>query len=122
MHIVSDKSPEEIQIEKFIVEPSSAKVKNTKRFLQVSCLESQRKLQIKVKLHGHQFQSDQIKVKVVNENVLMVKAEDIHKRFERKFTLPLDSTVSKIGFWLDNTEVNTQTLYISVPIDDLGGS
>ena len=58
----------------------------------------------------------------MNENVLMVKAEDIHKRFERKFTLPLDSTVSKIGFWLDNTEVNTQTLYISVPIDDLGGS
>ena len=115
----SDKSPEDIQIEKFIVEPNSAKVKNTKRFLQVSCLESHKKLQIKVKLHGHKFQSDQIEVKIENENVLMVKAEDIHKKFERKFTLPLDSMVSKIKSRLDNTEVNTQTLFISVPIEDL---
>ena len=118
----SDKSPEEIQIEKFILEPNSAKVKNTKRFLQVSCLESHKKLQIKVKLYGHKFQSDQIEVKVENENVLMVKAENIHKRFERKFTLPLDSMVSKIKSRLDNTEVNTQTLFISVPIKDLSGS
>ena len=88
----------------------------------MSCLESLRKLQIKVKLHGHKFESDQIKVKVVQENVLMVKAEYMHKRFERKFKLPLDSKVSKIDSWLDNTEVNTQTLFISVPIEDLCGS
>ena len=113
------KSPGEIQIQKCIVEPNSAKVKNTKRFLQVSCLESHRKLQIKIKLHGHKFENDQIKVKVVNDNVLMVKAEDIHKKFERKFTLPLDSIVSKIKSRLDNTEVNTQTLFVSVPIEDL---
>ena len=87
----SDKSSEEIQIEKFIVEPNTAKAKNTKRFLQVSCLESHKKLQIKVKLHGHKFHSDRIEVKIVHENVLMVKAEDTHKRFERKFTLPLHS-------------------------------
>ena len=79
-------------------------------------MESRRKLQIKVKLHGHKFQSNHIEVKVENENVLMVKAEDIHKRFERKFTLPLDSMVSKIESRLDNTKVNTQTLFISVPI------
>ena len=115
----SDKSPEEIQIEKLIVEPNSSKVKITKRFLQVSCLESHRKLQIKVKLHGHKFQSDRIEVKVMSENVLMVKAEDIHKKFERKFKLPLDSIVSKIKSRLDNTEVNTQTLFIIVPIKDL---
>lgn len=115
----SDKSSEEIQIEKFIVEPNTAKAKNTKRFLQVSCLESHKKLQIKVKLHGHKFHSDRIEVKIVHENILMVKAEDTHKRFERKFTLPLDSMVSKIDSWLDNTEVNTQTLFVSVPIEDL---
>ena len=104
------------------MEPNTAKAKNTKRFLQVSCLESHKKLQIKVKLHGHKFHSDRIEVKIVHENILMVKAEDTHKRFERKFKLPLDSMVSKIDSWLDNTEVNTQTLFISVPIEDLSGS
>ena len=115
----SVESPEETQIEKFIVEPNSAKVKSSKGFLQVSCLESHSKLQIKVKLHGHKFQSDRIEVKVMNGNVLMVKAEDIHKKFERKFTLPLDSMVSNIDSRLDNTEENTQTLFISVPNEDL---
>jgi len=52
------------------------------------------------------------------ENVLIVKAEDMKKKFERKFKLPKYSLVSKISSHLNNTEERSQTLLINIPKEE----
>jgi len=49
------------------------------------------------------------------ENVLIVKAEDVKKKFERKFQLPKYSLVSKISSYLNYTEEDSQVLIINIP-------
>ena len=90
----------------------------SKQFMfRVSCQEDMDKLEIKIKLHGHKFKAENLDVQVINDNILVVKAEDDEEKFERKFKLPSNVLVDKIESKVDIKEENTQTLAIHVPKD-----
>ena len=75
------------------------------------------KLEIKICLHGHKFKAEHLDVQLINDNILVVKAEDDEEKFERKFKLPSNVLVDKIESKFDVKEENTQTLAIHVPKD-----
>jgi len=87
----------------------------SKRFLQVSNYEDNESIRIKIKFHGHKFTREQLQMHIGKENVLIVKAEDVKKKFERKFKLPKNSLVSKISSYLNDTEEDSQILIINIP-------
>merc|ERR1712008_380231 len=88
----------------------------SKQFMsRVSCQEDMEKVEIKIQLHGHRFKSENLDVQVINDNVLVVKAEDNEEKFERKFQLPSNVLVDKIESKFDVKEENTQTLTINIP-------
>merc|ERR1711963_869985 len=60
----------------------------TKFGSKVSVNETLEKVEIKVDLIGHKFTTEHLDVQVIDENLLIVKAEDGDKKFERKFKLP----------------------------------
>ena len=74
-------------------------------------------LEIKIQLHGHKFKAENLDVQVINDNILVVKAEDDEEKFERKFKLPSNVLVDKIESKFDVKEENAQTLSIRVPKD-----
>ena len=57
--------------------------RTSKRFLQVSNYEDSESIRIKIKFHGHKFTSEQVQLYIGEENVLIVKAEDMKKKFDR---------------------------------------
>merc|ERR1712213_126750 len=59
----------------------------------------------------------EIKIQFVNENILVVKADDEEEKFERKFKLPSNILVEKIESKFDFKEEDTQTLLINIPKD-----
>ena len=77
----------------------------------VSCQEDMEKVQIKIYLHVHEFKAENLDVEVINDNILVVKAEDDEEKFERKFDF------DKIESKFDDMEENTQTLEFLVPKD-----
>jgi len=83
----------------------------------VTSQEDVEKVNIKVILCGHKFQPENLDVQVINDNVLVVKAEDDVERFERKFKLPNNVKVDKIVSKFDTKEENVQTLTINIPKD-----
>ena len=85
----------------------------------VSCHENMEKVEIKIQLHGHKFKAENLDVQVINNDVLVVKAEDDEEKFERKFKLPFNILVDKIESKFDVKEENTQTLAILVPKKDV---
>merc|ERR1712008_515723 len=90
----------------------------SKQFMsRVSCQEDMEKVGIKIQLHGHRFKAGDLDVQVINNDVLVVKAEDDEEKFERKFKLPSNVLVDKIESKFDVKEENTQTLSIHVPKD-----
>merc|ERR1712086_627783 len=107
-----DKSSEENKT----VEPATKMT--SKQFMsRVSCQEDMEKVEIKIQLHGHKFKAENLDVQVINNDVLVVKAEDDEEMFERKFKLPSNVLVDKIESKFDVKEENTQTLSIHVPKD-----
>merc|ERR1712018_145388 len=49
----------------------------SKRFMsKVACQETMEKVEIKIQFGGHQFKAEDLDVQVVNDNVLVVKADD----------------------------------------------
>merc|ERR1711963_776381 len=56
-------------------------------------------------------------VQVINDDVLVVKAEDDEEKFERKFKLPNNVLSDKIESKFDTKEENVQTLTINIPKD-----
>merc|ERR1712209_183371 len=75
------------------------------------------KVNIKVILCGHKFQPENLDVQVINDDVLVVKAEDEEEKFERKFKLPTNVLVDEIESKFDTKEENEQTLTINIPKD-----
>merc|ERR1711944_98048 len=70
----------------------------SKRFMfKVSCQETMEKVEIKIQLGGHKFKAEDLDVQVINDNVLVVKAEDDEEKFERKFKLSSDIIVEKLN-------------------------
>ena len=96
----------------------SATKTTSKQFMsRVSCHENMEKVEIKIQLHGHKFKAENLDVQVINDNILVVKAEDDKEKFEKKFKLPSNILVGKIESKFDVKEENTQTLSIHVPKD-----
>ena len=96
----------------------SATKTTSKQFMsRVSCHENMEKVEIKIQLHGHKFKAENLDVQVINDNILVVKAEDDKEKFEKKFKLPSNILVDKIESKFDVKEENTQTLVIHVPKD-----
>merc|ERR1712053_8018 len=75
----------------------------SKRFMsKVSCQETMEKVEIKIQFGGHKFTAENLEVKVINENVLVIKAEDDEEKIESKF---------------DVKEEDVQTLIVNIPKD-----
>merc|ERR1711963_1370355 len=90
----------------------------SKRFMfKVSCQETMEKVGIKIKFGGHKFEGENLDVQVINDNILVVKAEDNEEKFERKFKLSSDILVEKIESKFDVKEEDVQTLVINIPKD-----
>jgi len=91
--------------------------KVTKLGTKVSVHETMEKVEIKVELLGHKFKAEHLEVKVIDGNVLVIKAEDGEKQFERKFNLPEKCNVEKIESKFNAKEEEKQTIMISIPKD-----
>merc|ERR1712004_109897 len=90
----------------------------SKRFMsKVSCQETMEKVEIKIQFGGHKFKAENLHVQVVNENILVVKADHEEEKFERKFKLPSNILVEKVESKFDVKEEDTQTLLINIPKD-----
>merc|ERR1712227_754097 len=90
----------------------------SKRFMsKVACQETMEKVEIKVQFGGHKFKAENLEVQVINENVLLIKAEDDEEKFERKFKLSSNVLVEKIESKFDVKEEDGQTLIVNIPKD-----
>merc|ERR1711963_461649 len=87
----------------------------------VFCQETVEKLEIKIQFHGHKFKAENLDIQVVNQDILIVKAIDDDKKFERKFKLPSNDLanilVEKISSKFEVKEKDFQTLLINIPKD-----
>merc|ERR1712012_1304384 len=83
----------------------------------VTSQEDMEKINIKVVLFSHKFQPENLDVQVINDDILVVKAEDDGEKFERKFKLPTNVLVDEIESKFDTKEENVQTLTINIPKD-----
>merc|ERR1711963_342965 len=98
------------------IEPVTKTV--SKRFMfKVSCQETMENIEIKIQFGGHKFKAENLDVKIINDNVLVVKAEDNEEKFERKFKLSSNIIVEKIESKFDVKEEDVQTLIINIPKD-----
>merc|ERR1712018_1023771 len=90
----------------------------SKRFMtKVACQETMDKVEIKIQFAGHKFKAENLDVQVINDDFLVVKAEDDEEKFEKKFKLHSNILVEKIESKFDVKEEDTQTLLISIPKD-----
>merc|ERR1712004_517577 len=90
----------------------------SKRFMsKVACQETMEKIEIKIQFGGHRFKAENLDVQVINDNVLVVKAEDGEEKFEGKFKLSSNILVEKIESKFDVKEEDIQTLIINIPKD-----
>merc|ERR1712062_380860 len=97
------------------IEPSTKTA--SKRFMsKVACQETMEKIEIKIQFGGHSFKAENLDVQVINDNILVIKAEDDDEKFERKFKLSSNTLVEKIESTFDVKE-DVQTLIINIPKD-----
>jgi len=107
---------DKINQENKFMEPATKTV--SKRFMfKVSCQETLEKVEIKIQFGGRKFKAENLDVQVINDNVLVVKAENDEEKFERKFKLSSDTLVEKIESKFDVKEEDIQTLIINIPKD-----
>merc|ERR1711963_36443 len=112
MEVEGDKTNQENRS----MEPATKTV--SKRFMfKVSCQETLEKVEIKIQFGGRKFKAENLDVQVINDNVLVVKAENDEEKFERKFKLSSDTLVEKIESKFDVKEEDIQTLIINIPKD-----
>merc|ERR1711860_474670 len=102
---VQPEQPKEVMVEKVV----------TKFGSKVSVNETLEKVEIKVDLMGHKFNAEHLDVQVVDGNLLIVKAEDGDKKFERKFKLPQNANIDKIQPKFSKQEEDKQTMTINIP-------
>merc|ERR1712062_609765 len=96
------------------IEPSTKTA--SKRFMsKVACQETMEKIEIKIQFGGHSFKAENLDVQVINDNILVVKAEDADEKFEKKFKLSSNTLVEKIESKFDAKEEDVQTLIINIP-------
>merc|ERR1711963_590842 len=87
-----------------------------KRFgSKVNINETMDKVEIIIELIGHKFNAEHLDVQVTDGNVLLVKAEDGDKKFERKFALSKNANVEKIESKFANKDEEKQILTVTIP-------
>merc|ERR1712213_219898 len=90
----------------------------SKQFMsRVSCHENMEIVEIKIQFHGHKFNTENLDVQVINDDILVVKAEDDEEKFEKKFKLSSNVVFDKIESKFEIKEENMQTLVINIPKD-----
>merc|ERR1712018_194343 len=98
------------------VEPVTKKA--FRRFMsKVSYNETLEKIEIKIQFLGHEFKSEHLDVKVIDEKLVVVTAEDSEEKFEKKFQLPSNALVEKIDSKLVIKDKEIQTLIVNIPKD-----
>jgi len=111
----------ENQVENTIKESQSVEPitkKAFRRFLsKVSYNETFEKIEIKIQFHGHEFKSEHLDVQVIDEKLVVVKAEDSEEKFEKKFQLPSNALTEKIDSRLEMKDKDIQTLIVNIPKD-----
>jgi len=99
-----------------VLDPVTSTV--SKRFTtKVACKETMDKVEIKIQFAWHRFKAENLNVQVINDNVLVVKAEDDAEKFEKKFKLPSNILAEKIESKFDVKEEDMQILLINIPKD-----
>ncbi len=90
-----------------------------KRFsTKVNVSETKEKVAIEVELIGHKFAAEALDVQVVDGDVLIVKAEDGERKFERKFRMPANAKPESIECRFkpnDKEKDDSQILNITIP-------
>merc|ERR1719336_2484880 len=90
----------------------------SKQFMsRVSCQEDMDEVKMKIQFHGHKFNAENLDVQVINNDILVIKAEDDKEKFERKFKLSSNVVFDKIESKFDTKEESMQTLVINIPKD-----
>merc|ERR1712211_17985 len=89
----------------------------SKQFMSRVSQEDMNGVKIKIQFHGHKFMAENLDVQVINDDILLVKAEDDEKKFEKKFKLSSNVVFDKIESKFDIKEENMQTLDINIPKD-----
>merc|ERR1712018_881958 len=111
----------ENQVENAIKENQSVEPVTKKAFRRfmskVLCNETLEKIEIKIQFHGHEFKSEHLDVQVIDEKLVVVKAEDSEEKFEKKFQLPPNVLIEKIDSKLEMKEKYIQTLIVNIPKD-----
>merc|ERR1712018_352745 len=108
----------DVEVSKTNVENKDLQPVNKNRFMtKVACQEIMDKVEIKIQFAGHKFKTENLDVQVINDNVLIVKAQDDEEKFEKKFKLPSNILLEEIESKFDVKEENTQSLLINIPKD-----
>ncbi len=111
MEVNGDKEKEVAEVQPQVVK----KVARLSTMINVN--EDLQKLSIDITLDGHKFEAEHLEVQVVDNDVLVVKAEDGDKKFERRFRLPAKANLDKIEarISVDKEKENRQKFAITVP-------
>jgi len=116
-----EENKREVEVDKTNQENKSmeqvTKTTSKRLIFKVSCQETMENVEIKIQFGGHKFKAENLDVQVINDNVLVVRAEDNEEKFERKFKLSSDILVEKIESKFDVKEEDVQTLIINIPKD-----
>merc|ERR1712107_292451 len=113
--VEKEQSEKKIEITKPETE-KSVKKQVAKRFgSKVNINETMDKVEIIIELIGHKFNAEHLDVQVIDGNVLLVKAEDGDKKFERKFALSKNANVEKIESKFANKNEEKQILTVTIP-------
>jgi len=74
------------------------------------------KMQIHIELIGYKFKGEHLDIRVFNEDILEVKAEDGDQKFEKQFKVPSKGDIENIqSKFMVNDEGNKQSLSITIP-------
>merc|ERR1711923_102456 len=115
----TEESKTENQVENACKENQSLEPVTKKAFRRfmskVSYNETLEKIEIKIQFHGHEFKSECLDVQVIDEKLVVVKAEDSEEKFEKKFQLPPNALIEKIDSKLELKDKEIQNLIVNIP-------
>lgn len=95
------------------VEVATKKIKLANK---ISINEDLEKMQIHIELIGYKFKGEHLDIRVFNEDILEVKAEDGDQKFEKQFKVPSKGDIENIeSKFMVNDEENKQSLSITIP-------
>merc|ERR1712213_63117 len=73
------------------------------------------KVEIQIELVGYKFKGEHFEVRVVDENLLDIKAEGNDQKYHKQFKLASNAIIEKIESKFECNEEDKQTLTIKVP-------